>query len=82
MFLDKMKTCVILLQETMTNAGSACEYFLKLKPAWRVSSWYSNGLSGGTLVAWNPQVTDLKAFITTASIMVEGHIKLVTRWCS
>ena len=57
----------------MKNAGYACDYFLKLRPSWRVSAWDSNGLSGGTLVAWNPQMADLKAFITTAGIMVEGH---------
>ena len=35
-FLDILKTIVILLQDTMTNVGSAYDYFLKLRLHWHV----------------------------------------------
>ena len=33
------------------------------------------GFLGGTLVSWNPEVADLRDFVTTASILVEGSLK-------
>ena len=30
-FLDRFKPCIVLLQETMTDGVSACDYFLKMK---------------------------------------------------
>ena len=48
--LDKLKPGVILLQEIMTNVGTACEIFLKIKLEWKASAWDYSGIFGGMLV--------------------------------
>ena len=73
-FLGSLKPGILLLQETMTDGDSSCDYFFKFKPYWFVSVGDSNGLSGGTLVAQNPPVENLSSYITLSGIMVEGHL--------
>ena len=33
------------------------------------------GLSGGLLVAWNPQIAKMKAYLVTARILLSGFFK-------
>ena len=40
-----------------------------------MSAWDSNGLSGGTLISWNPQVSDFRDFITDAGILMVGFVQ-------
>ena len=49
--IDSEHVDILLLQETNIEAVKACEYFLRIKPGWKVSALDSTGLSGGTLVA-------------------------------
>ena len=63
----------------MINAGSICEYFVRLKSFWKVLAWDSNGLLGGTLIAWNHHVANLRDFITVAGILVEGFTHVFSK---
>ena len=64
---------VLFLQETMVPASDACIPFLKIASTWHVCVVDATGLSGGTLVAWNPLVDSMKDFTTCAGILIEGH---------
>ena len=73
-FLEIVHPSVVLLHETMTSSLVSCNYFLKVKPHWCVCI-VEFGLSGGTLVAWNPIEADMKAEYTIACILIEGKLK-------
>ena len=36
------------------------------------------GFSGGILVSWNPEVADLRDFVTIVGSLVEGSLKVFT----
>lgn len=59
----------------MSSRFSTCDYFLHLCLGWHVSALDALGHSGGTLVAWNPLLADLKAFNTFAGILLFGKLK-------
>lgn len=52
---------VVLLQETMLSSVSTVNFFLKLKPGWLATDVDTIGLSGGTLLTWNPCMANLRA---------------------
>ena len=59
----------------MLLAGNACEFFLKIKPTWRICALDVVGMLEGNLVSLNPDASDLKDVITIVSIMVEVKLK-------
>ena len=66
---------MVLLQETMSSQVFTGDYFLRLRPGWRVSAIDSLVLLGGTFVAWNPLLDDLNAFNSYACILLTGKFK-------
>ena len=73
--IDSQHVDIFLLQETKVEAIKVCEYFLRIKPGWRVSTLDSTSLSGGTLVAWNPVVGDFSPYRTYVGILLSGYCK-------
>ena len=73
--IDNQHVDIFLLQETKIEEVKACEYFLRIKPGWRVSALDSADLSGGTLVAWNPVVGDFSPYRTCAGILLSRYCK-------
>ena len=67
--IDIYSSDIVLLQETMISAHSACDFLLRIKPGWMVIAIDVVGLFGGTLVAWNPLVANLKSFSTCAGVI-------------
>ena len=63
---------ILCVQETMASADRACAYFQRMFPGWKVVAIGAVGLSGGVLCAWNPRVCDLKAFSSSAGILLKG----------
>jgi len=63
---------ILCVQETMASADRACAYFQRMFPGWKVVAIGAVGLSGGVLCAWNPKVCDLKAFSSSAGILLKG----------
>jgi len=63
---------ILCIQETMTSADRACDYFQRMFPGWKVVAIGAVGLSGGVLCAWNPRVCDLEAFSSSAGILLKG----------
>lgn len=59
----------------MISSVSAVNFFLKLKPGWLAIDLDAIGLSGGTLLTWNPCMANLRAYNSCAGIMVEGFFK-------
>ena len=66
---------LILLQETMTCSHPSILSFSKLRPGWEYCAVSSTGLSGGLLAAWNPSCFRVKAFKTTAGILLKAQVR-------
>ena len=58
----------------MIEGDCACEFFLKIKPGWRVFTLISEGISSGTLVTWNPMVANFRPFVTCVNILLSRHV--------
>ena len=50
-FIETSKPRIVMLQETMMSTSSSCDFFLRIKPYWRVCTFDATGHSGGTLIA-------------------------------
>ena len=51
--IEKLKPGVLFLQETMSLTRNACDYFLKLKPNWRLVLWMLLVCMG---ILWFPRI--------------------------
>lgn len=74
LFAD-LRPDLLCIQETMATAERASSCFLRIFPRWEVAAIDASGLSGGSLCIWNPRVCALKAFQTSAGILLTGYIR-------
>lgn len=70
--MENIGPSIILLQETMIEASTTYDLFLKLKTNWKCCALDSSGLSGYLLIAWDPLVSLFNSFTDELGLMVEG----------
>ena len=69
---------MVLLQETMCGTFSALYAFSKLFPKWEFCATDANGLSGGLLSAWDPQIVRCRAYRTCVGILLQASFRGLT----
>jgi hypothetical protein len=77
--LERSKPDIIFLQETLTDAQSSRDFVFRFRPAWYTVAVSSIGSSGGLLVAWDPNLFDLRPSLTTGGILCLGSCLATSR---
>ena len=72
-FLDKTRPDLVCFQETLVHSKKARMFMSLIQPFWFCCTVSSVGTSGGLLVAWDPIVFDLNAFLTCGGILLKGY---------
>jgi hypothetical protein len=72
--LDKIRPDLVCFQETLVQSEKARMFMSLIQPYWFCCAVSSVGTSGGLLVAWDPIVFYLNAFLTCGGILLTGHI--------
>jgi hypothetical protein len=70
--LHNTKPCIIFLQETLVAEEKARIFMNSLCPTWMNNVVSSVGKSCGILVAWDPNVFDLKPYMCVGGILLTG----------
>jgi hypothetical protein len=69
------KPDIVFLQETLVSEEKARKFMCSICPNWMICVVSSVGKSGGLLVAWNPNIFELQAFLSAGGILLTGtHI--------
>jgi len=70
-----IKSDMVFIQETMSEAKKSCSYFLKLFHGWEVCAIDAVGNSGGLFSICNMRICDMLAFSSTVGILLDGRLK-------
>ena len=71
--LETSKPDVIFLQETLTMEQNARDFLHKFRPTWFSVAVSSLGKSGGLLVSWDPDLLELRPYLTRGGILLVGY---------
>lgn len=63
------------MQETINNADRAISCFRDMFPEWHMVARDAEGLSGGELVMWDPEIASFKAYGFYGGIILSGHLR-------
>jgi exonuclease III len=70
--LDRTRPDIVFFQETLSDEKKARDFLLQLRPSWAATAVNSLGSSGGLMVAWDPNLFELKPFLTVSGILLIG----------
>jgi len=70
--LDCSRPDIVFLQETLSDEKKARDFLLQLRLSWDATTVNSLGTSWGLLVAWDPNIFELKPFLTICGILLIG----------
>jgi hypothetical protein len=80
--IDNTKPDLIFLQETLVDEEKARKFMFYLCPSWMYNVVSSVAKSGGLLVAWNPDLFEIKPFLCVGGILLIGlHLSDRKRLC-
>ena len=67
---------IVFIQESMCCESHEVEVFSRILSGWNYCALDSNGLSGGIISCWNPQVSYFKPYKTYGSILLVGKFNI------
>lgn len=65
----------IFIQETMHKADRAISYFRPMFPGWHMAVQDAEGLFGGELFMWDPNIPSFKAYDFFGGIILSSHLR-------
>jgi len=71
--LETRKPDIIFLQETLTVEQKARDFLHHFRSSWVTAAVNSLGNSGGLLMAWNPDLFELRPFLSRGGILLIGR---------